>query len=76
MCTSMGECGVVGSAAGPGVILSGAKGACVDAWLLPSRFARSQGDDLEVGAALGTGDDLALVDLVFLDVEIALTLGT
>src|ERR1041385_2347811 len=40
------------------------------------QLQRSDGHDLEVGAALGTGDDLALVDFVFLDVEIALALGT
>jgi len=40
------------------------------------QFERTGGDHLEVGAALGAGDDFALVYLIFLDVEIGVALGT
>jgi hypothetical protein len=40
------------------------------------QLERAGGDDFKVGAALGTGNDLSLVDLFLFDVEIVFALRT
>jgi len=37
---------------------------------------RIYGNDLEIGAALGAGNDFTLVDLIFLNVQVAFTFRT
>jgi hypothetical protein len=40
------------------------------------QLERTDGDDFEIGAALGAGDDFALVDFFFVNIEIGFALRT